>query len=180
MIIDRMIPALDGLSLTRQIRAKGIKTPILILTAKGQTRDKIDGLDAGADDYMTKPFSFEELLARLRALARRCDVGQGDILTVGELTLNLAAYQCQRKGRDINLTATEFKLLEYLMRNAGRVLSKEQIVNHVWDYDADILPNTVEAYISYLRKKIDGKSRTKMILTLRGVGYKLWDDHEIN
>jgi DNA-binding response OmpR family regulator len=173
MIFDRMIPGLDGLSLTREIRAKNIKTPILILTAKGQTRDKIDGLNAGADDYMTKPFSFEELLARLRALSRRPSENTGEVLTVGDLSLNLASYACERRGRTITLTATETKLLEYFLRNPGRVLTKEQIVDHVWDYDADILPNTVEAYVSYLRKKIDGKYKIKMLQTVRGFGYKL-------
>ena len=173
IIVDRMIPGLDGLSLTREIRAKQIKTPIIILTAKGQVRDKVDGLNAGADDYMTKPFSFEELLARLRALSRRPSENTGEVLTVGDLTLNLATYVCERRGRTITLTATELKLLEYMMRNQSRVLTKDQIVDHVWDYDADILPNTVEAYVSYLRKKVDGKFKVKLIKTMRGFGYKM-------
>ena len=173
MVVDRMIPDLDGLTLTKEIRAKHIATPILMLTAKGQTRDKIEGLNAGADDYMTKPFSFEELLARLRALSRRPTEKSGETLSVGDLSLDLTSYACERHGRRIPLTATELKLLEYLMRNTGRVLTKEQIIDHVWNYDADILPNTVEAYVSYLRKKIDGKFRVKLIKTLRGFGYKI-------
>jgi len=172
MVFDRMLPGVDGLAITREVRAKGINTPILILTAKGQTRDKVDGLDAGADDYMTKPFSFEELLARLRALLRRPTENTGEILTLGDLTLNLTSAHCERRGRSITLTATELKLLEYLMRNPDRIITKDQIIDHVWDYDADILPNTVEAYMSYLRKKIDGGFKVKMIHTLRGLGYK--------
>lgn len=173
MIFDRMMPGMDGLALTKFVRAHAIKTPILILTAKGQTKDRVEGLNAGADDYMAKPFSFEELLARLKALARRPLESHGETLEVGDLTLDLATYDCTRRGKKIDLTATELKLLEYLMRNPGVVLTKEQIVDRVWDYDADILPNTVEAYISYLRKKIDGKFKQKMILTKRGLGYKL-------
>ena len=173
MIFDRMLPGLDGLTLTREVRKANIKTPILILTAKGQTRDKIDGLDAGADDYMSKPFSFEELLARLRALLRRPAERQQETLTAGDLSLNLSTYDCKRGDREIELTETEFKILEYLMRNPGLVLSKEQIVSQVWDDGADVLPNTVEAYISYLRKKIDRPFEKKMIITKRGIGYKL-------
>jgi DNA-binding response OmpR family regulator len=173
MLIDRMIPGIDGLQLTKTVRTNGIKTPILILTAKGQTRDKVDGLDAGADDYMTNPVSFEELLARLRALLRRPTENVSDLLTIGDLTLNLSTYVCERAGKPIVLTATELKLLEYLMRNENRVLTKEQIVDHVWDYDAEIMPNTVEAYVSYLRKKVDGKSKLKLIKTVRGFGYKI-------
>ena len=173
MIFDRMIPGIDGLTLTKEVRKASIKTPILILTAKAQTRDKIDGLNAGADDYMSKPFSFEELLARLKALSRRPAEHQSEILNASDLSLNLSTYECMRHGRVIDLTATEFKLLEYLMRNVGIVVTKDQIVDRVWDYDAEILPNTVEAYISYLRKKIDGKFKTKLIKTKRGIGYKL-------
>ena len=172
-VFDRMIPGMDGLSLTKFVRENGIKTPILILTAKGQTKDKIEGLNSGADDYMAKPFSFEELLARLNALSRRPSERHDDLIEVGDLSLNLTTYECVRRGRTIDLTATEMKLLEYLMRNAGMVVTKDQIVDRVWDYDADILPNTVEAYISYLRKKIDGKFKNKMIKTKRGIGYKL-------
>lgn len=173
MIFDRMLPGIDGLTLTRETRKASIETPILILTAKGQTHDKIDGLDAGADDYMSKPFSFEELLARLRALLRRPAKRQQETLVVGDLSLNLATYDCRRGDRAIELTEMEFKILEYLMHNSGIILSKEQIANQVWDDGADVLPNTVEAYISYLRKKIDRPFRRKMIITKRGIGYKL-------
>lgn len=173
MIFDRMLPGMDGLAVTRAVRAKNIAAPILMLSAKGQTRDKIDGLDAGADDYMTKPFSFEELLARLRALLRRPAENAGTELTLGDLTLDLQAAHCERRGRTISLTATEMRLLEYLLRNSDRVITKEQIVDHVWDYDSYVQPNTVEAYMSYLRKKIDGGFRVKLIHTLRGLGYKM-------
>ncbi|MFZ2560084.1 MAG: response regulator transcription factor [Candidatus Nanoperiomorbaceae bacterium] len=173
MIFDRMMPGMDGLTLTKEVRKANIKTPILILTAKGQTRDKVDGLNAGADDYMSKPFAFDELLARLRALARRPAEQKPETLTVGDLSLNFASYECIRNGRNIDLTETEFKILAYLMRHPGIVLTKDQIVNQVWDYDADILPNTVEAYISYLRKKIDRPFEKKIIITKRGIGYKL-------
>jgi DNA-binding response OmpR family regulator len=173
MVFDRMIPGIDGLTLTKEVRKEGIKTPILILTAKGQVKDKIEGLSAGADDYMAKPFSFEELLARIKALYRRPVEQTSEVLKVGDLELNLTSYECSRRGKTIELTATEMRLVEYLMRNEGIVLTKNQIVDRVWDYDTEILPNTVEAYISYLRKKIDGKFAKKLIKTKRGIGYKI-------
>lgn len=175
MIIDRMLPGgVEGLDICRQVRARNIHTPIILLTAKDQVRDRVEGLNAGADDYLIKPFSFEELLARVRALMRRPTEAQGNTLKVNDLSLDTISYKVSRQGKVIELSAKEFALLEYLMRNAGQVLSKDNIIAHVWDFDADILPNTVEVYIGYLRNKIDkpfGKS--ELIHTLRGFGYKL-------
>lgn len=174
MIIDRMLPGgMDGVEICRTIRAKGIQTPIIILTAKSQIRDRVGGLNAGADDYLTKPFSFEELLARVRAVLRRPQDNIGNVLQVEDLTLDTISYEVKRGDTEIKLSNTEFALLEYLMRNYGRVLSKANIINHVWDFDADVLPNTVEAYIGYLRSKIDKPFDGDLIHTIRGFGYKI-------
>lgn len=175
MIIDRMLPgSLEGLDICRQVRATKIHTPILLLTARDQVADRVDGLNAGADDYLIKPFSFEELLARIRALMRRSSETQTTILSVGDLTLDPVNYKVVRAGKTINLTAKEFAILEYLMRNPGRTLSKDNLITHVWDFDADVLPNTVEVYMGYLRAKIDKPFGGKpLIQTLRGFGYKL-------
>ncbi|MDR0591530.1 MAG: response regulator transcription factor [Candidatus Nomurabacteria bacterium] len=176
MIIDRMLPGIEGVEITRQIRTAGIHTPILILTAKSQIRDRVEGLDAGADDYLVKPFSFEELLARIRALLRRPQDATDNTLRAGNLVLDTVSYDVRRGKKRIKLTTTEFSLLEYLMRNAGRVLSKDKIIGHVWDFDADILPNTVEAYIGSLRRKVDKPFKGKpLIQTMRGFGYKVED-----
>lgn len=176
IVLDRMLPGgVDGLGICEQLRAKGVQTPIIILTAKGQIRDRVAGLNAGADDYMTKPFSFEELLARVRALLRRPQDTVGNILKVADLELDTVGYVVKRGEVKVDLTQTEFALLEYLMRNYGRVLSKTNIINHVWDFDSTILPNTVEAYIGYLRNKIDKPFPDKptLIQTVRGFGYKI-------
>jgi DNA-binding response OmpR family regulator len=175
IILDRMLPGgMDGVEICKSIRAKGIQTPIIILTAKGQIRDRVTGLNAGADDYLTKPFSFEELLARVRAVLRRPQDNIGNILRVEDLTLDTLSFEVKRGEKTIALSNTEFSLLEYLMRNYGRVLSKTNIINHVWDFDADVLPNTVEAYIGYLRNKIDKPfSKPTLIQTIRGFGYKI-------
>lgn len=176
IILDRMLPGgLDGLDICAKLREQGIKTPILLLTAKGQIRDRVDGLNAGADDYLVKPFSFEELLARVRALMRRPIMTTDTTLKVGDLSLDPVGKVVERKGRVIELSATEYALLEYLMRNEGRVLSKATIINHVWDFDADVLPNTVEAYIGYLRTKLDRAfpELPPLIHTVRGFGYKI-------
>ena len=176
MIIDRMLPGtMDGSEICRKLRADGIHTPILLLTAKDQIQDRVEGLNAGADDYLIKPFSFEELLARIRALLRRPQKAEPNILKVADLSLDTLSYEVKRDGQIINLSAKEFALLEYLMRNCGRVLSKDTIISHVWDFDADILPNTVEVYIGYLRAKIDRplKKSPSLINTVRGFGYKL-------
>jgi DNA-binding response OmpR family regulator len=175
MVIDRMLPgSVEGLDICRKVRDKGIHTPIIFLTAKDQIRDRVSGLDAGADDYLVKPFSFEELLARIRALLRRPQETTGTVLTVGNLSLDTVSYDVKRDGQAIRLSTKEFALLEYLMRNAGRVLNKDNIIAHVWDFDADILPNTVEVYVGYLRNKVDKPfKKPGLIQTLRGFGYKL-------
>lgn len=175
MIIDRMLPgSVEGLDICREVRAKKIHTPILLLTAKDQVRDRVQGLNSGADDYLVKPFSFEELLARVRALLRRPHHTEGTVLKVGDLSLDTLSYRVSRGNQTIALSAKEFALLEYLMRNAGQVLSKDNIIAHVWDFDADILPNTVEVYMGYLRAKIDKPfKKPQLIHTHRGFGYKL-------
>ncbi len=179
IILDRMLPGgMDGLEICEKIRAKGIKTPVLMLTAKGQIRDRVNGLNAGADDYLVKPFSFEELLARLRALTRRPQETNVAELHVADLKLDTISYDVKRAGTRINLSQTEYSLLEYLMRNKNRVLSKSNIINHVWDFDADVLPNTVEAYIGYLRTKVDKPFDGPLIHTVRGFGYRVGDTTE--
>ena len=153
----------------------GINTPVLMLTAKGQVQDRVTGLDTGADDYVTKPFAFEELLARMRALTRRPKVTLDPVLTTDDLSLDTKSYEVKRGIHLIKLTAKEFSLLEYLLRNSGNILAKEQIISHVWNYDADILPNTVEVNIRNLRNKIDRpfKGKKALIATVRGFGYKV-------
>lgn len=184
IILDLMLVGMDGLDICRQLREKQIHTPILILTAKGQIQDKVEGLDSGADDYLTKPFSFEELLARIRALSRRPQKTIDSTLIVADLTLDPKLFEVKRRETRIQLSNKEFSLLEYLMRHAHQVLTKEQIINHVWNYDADILPNTIEVYIRNLRNKIDkpfknlpGRPAGKkpLIHTIRGFGYKIGD-----
>lgn len=174
LIIDRLLPGGigDGVTLIRQLRAEQVATPALLLTALGSTEQKTEGLDAGADDYMTKPFAIDELLARVRALLRRPTVNQATVLRASNLTLDPTQREVHFNDDLINLTVKEFALLEYLMRNPDRPVSKEQIIAHVWDYDADVLPNTVEVYIKYLRDKIDTPYHTHFIVTVRGVGYK--------
>lgn len=174
IILDRMLPgSMDGLEICKQLRKEGSHTPILLLTAKDQIRDRVAGLNAGADDYLVKPFAFEELLARIRALLRRPQDTTGTSLKVGDLTLNTVTYEVKRGATPIALSRREFALLEYLMRNAGRIIPKETIISHVWNFDADILPNTVEVYMGYLRNKIDKPFKTPLLQTARGFGYKL-------
>lgn len=175
IILDRMLPEMDGLKICKDLRGKNIHTPILMLTARGQIEDKVEGLDSGADDYLTKPFSFEELLARIRALSRRPKNSTETILSVADLTLDPKTYIVTRQKKPIHLSGKEFALLEYLMRNKNTIVSKDQIVSHVWNYDADILPNTVEVYIRNLRTKIDRpfKDNKPLLHTARGFGYKI-------
>lgn len=174
MIIDRMLPGeYDGLAIVRELRSLNIHTPVLLLTALGTVRDKTTGLDTGADDYLVKPFALEELLARVRALIRRPQDQLPNTLTAGDLSIDTTTFEVRRGSVVISLTQKEYALLEYLMRNQNRPLTKEMIISHVWDYDADILPNTVEVYIKYLRNKIDKKPFTPLIHTVRGFGYKL-------
>ncbi|MFZ2544409.1 MAG: response regulator transcription factor [Candidatus Saccharimonadales bacterium] len=173
-IIDRMIPGdYDGLGIITAMREAKIHTPVLLLTALGTTTDKIKGLDSGADDYLVKPFALAELLARVRALLRRPPEQKGVVLKAGDLELDTTTFSVSRAGKEINLTSKEFALLEFLLRNQGRPSSKETIVSHVWDYDADILLNTVEVYIKYLRAKVDEPFDKQLIKTVRGFGYKI-------
>ena len=173
-IIDRMLPGeYDGVAIVKAMRNAKIHTPVILLTALGSVADRTDGLDNGADDYLVKPFALEELLARVRALLRRPAEQQPNILIAGDLELDTVAFSVTRSGKNIQLTNKEFGLLEYMLRNQGRPLSKETIIGHVWDYDADILPNTVEVYIKYLRNKIDTPFKTPLIHTVRGFGYKI-------
>lgn len=175
IILDRMLPHMEGAKICRDLRSKGIHTPILMLTAKGQIEDKVEGLNAGADDYLVKPFAFEELLARIRALIRRPNKIVNDELRCDDLSLNTQTFEVKRGNRQIRLSSKEFSLLEYLIRHTNTILTKEQIMNHVWDYDSNILPNTVEVYIGYLRNKIDKpfSSKKPLIHTVRGFGYKI-------
>ena len=175
ILLDLLLPGMDGVQICTQLRAKQIHTPILMLTAKGQIQDKVGGLDSGADDYMTKPFSFEELLARVRALIRRPKYALSETLRLDDLELNTKTYETKRGEKTITLSNKEFALLEYLMRHPKTVITKEQIISHVWDYESDILPNTVEVYIRNLRNKVDYpfSSKKPLIHTARGFGYKL-------
>lgn len=174
MIIDRMLPGkLNGTDIITEVRKENIHTPVLLLTALGRTEDKTFGLDSGADDYLVKPFAIEELLARVRALLRRPSEQHDTVLKAGDLTLNPIEHTVVRGDTPIELTSKEFGLLEYFLRNKNRILTKDSIIAHVWDYDADILPNTVEVYVKYLRSKIDKPFRSNLIQTVRGFGYRL-------
>ena len=175
MLLDLLLPGMDGVTICKKLRAANIHTPILMLTAKGQLNDKVEGLNSGADDYLTKPFAFEELLARVRALVRRPKQTVGNVLKVEDVTLDISSFELKRGETAIPLSNREFALLEYLMRHPNKTLTKDQIIGHVWNYDADILPNTVEVYIGYLRNKIDKPFPKKpaLIHTIRGFGYKM-------
>jgi len=173
IILDLMLPGMDGNTLCRNLRNDQIHTPVIMLTARGQVEDKVRGLDIGADDYISKPFSFEELLARIRAVTRRCKATPGNELRINELIMDPKDFRVEMKGKQIILSKREFSILEYMMRNAGKVVSKDQIISHVWDYDADVLPNTVEVTVKNLRQKIDAKSKESYIKTIRGFGYKI-------
>lgn len=170
IILDLLLPEMDGLTVCQRLRQENVHIPILMLTAKSQTEDKVNGLNAGADDYLAKPFSFAELLARIKALARRPKQTLPTKLRAGNLTLDTINYSVKRNNKVINLSKKEFSLLAYLMKNQGRLVTKEQIINHVWNYDADILPNTVEVYMGYLRKKL---GKPDLIKTKKGFGYQL-------
>lgn len=173
LVLDVMLPGMDGYEIAKKLREQNIHTPILMLTAKDQPRDIVKGLDTGADDYLAKPFSFEVLLARIRALLRRPKESIGDLLQVEDLTLDTVSKEVIRADKTVQLSSKEFALLEYMMRNQGRILSKNNIIAHVWDFDADILPNTVEVFIAYLRNKIDKPFKNQLIHTVRGFGYKI-------
>lgn len=177
IVMDVMMPKLSGIEVCQALRAEGNHTPILLLTAKSQSSDIVDGLDAGADDYLSKPFSFDVLLARVRALLRRPADSLTNILEVDDLKLDLVKRTVERGDQDVKLSGKEYAILEYLMRNKGRILSKNNIISHVWDFDADVLPNNVEVFITYLRNKIDKPfpDSRPLIETVRGFGYVIKD-----
>ena len=174
-VLDVMLPDMDGFTVTRKLRASGRFFPVVFLTARDETEDKVTGLTVGGDDYVTKPFSLDEVVARIRAVLRRTAPAEDDdaVLIVDDLELDDDAHEVRRGGEIIDLSPTEFKLLRYLMMNPNRVLSKSQILDHVWEYDFNGDASIVESYISYLRRKIDVDDRPKMIQTKRGVGYLL-------
>ncbi len=171
IILDLMMPKRDGISLLRELRARGITTPVLILTAKGTIQDKITGLDSGADDYLAKPFHFEELTARIRSMLRRSSVEKSTQLKVGDLVLDSISRKAKRGTNEIELTTREYALLEYLMRNADRVLSRSVITQHVWNYNFAVDSNLVDVYINRLRNKVEVDGGSRLIHSIRGVGY---------
>ena len=176
VILDINLPEIDGLTVLSQMRGKSVITPVLLLTIRATIEDKVIGLDTGADDYLSKPFSFEELLARVRALLRRGSESKAPVLSVADLSLDPASRQVFRDGNRIELTSKEFAILEYFMRNAGRVLTRSMIIHHAWDYDYDAETNVVDVYINYLRKKIDAPYHPKLLHTIRGTGYVLREE----
>jgi len=171
IILDLMLPKMDGLEVLSRLRDKKVGTPILLLTAKDEVEDKVEGLNKGADDYLTKPFAFSELLARIRSLLRRGQPETQTELKVGDLILNIVSHKVNRSGEEIELTGKEYSLLEYFMRNEGKVLTRTMIAEHVWDYNFDTFTNVIDVYVNHLRKKIDKKYPAKLLHTLRGVGY---------
>ena len=173
IILDLMLPNLPGLGVLKGIRAEKVKTPVLILTARSEVDQRVKGLDAGADDYLTKPFAIEELLARSRALMRRASGETSGILQIDDLILNPITHEVTRAGQRIDLTSKEYALLEYMMRSTGRVLTRPMISEHVWDLDFDTFTNVIDVYISYLRNKIDKGHEHNLIHTVRGSGYTL-------
>jgi len=173
ILLDVMLPELDGFTVAKKLRAARNQTPILMLTARDATPDIVEGLNLGADDYLVKPFSFEVLLARLRAVARRGVIAQPTVLEVADLTLDPSAREVERGGRRIALTRTEFGLLELLMKRAGRVVTRENLIESVWGFDSEVRSNTLDAFIRLLRDKVDTGAATKLIQTVRGVGYCL-------
>ena len=176
VILDIMMPGADGFKVLEKIRKEGTKTPVLFLTARDSIQDRVRGLDAGANDYLVKPFSLEELMARVRVLTRSSHGSAHNVLSAGDLTLDIGTREVMRGGRRIELSAKEFQLLEYLLHNKGIVLSREKIENHIWNFDYEGGTNVVDVYISYLRKKIDVPGAQKLIRTVRGVGYVIRDD----
>jgi heavy metal response regulator len=172
-ILDIGLPKMNGIQVLEELRKRKITTPVLLLTVRATIEDKVLGLDAGADDYLTKPFAFQELVARVRALLRRRVEGGPVLFRFSDLVLDPARRTVSRSGEKIELTAKEFAILEYFMRNAGRVLTRTRIIEHVWDYDFDTGTNLVDVYVNYLRKKVDSGREPKLIHTVRGVGYVL-------
>jgi len=171
IILDLMLPKINGLEILSHLRAKKIETPILLLTAKDSVEDKVEGLNQGADDYLTKPFAFSELLARIRVLLRRGKTETKTTLEIADLTLDLVSHKVSRGNEEIELTGKEYSLLEYFMRNQEKVLTRTMIAEHVWDYNFDTFTNVIDVYVNHLRKKIDKNFPAKLLHTLRGVGY---------
>jgi heavy metal response regulator len=171
IVLDWMLPKKDGLAVIKELREKKTATPVLMLTAKDSLEDIIAGLDSGSDDYLTKPFAFAELLARVRALLRRSEMDKGAELRFSDLRLDPVTHKVWRKDKEIDLTAKEYGLLEYFMRNPNQVLTRTMIADHVWDYTFDTFTNIIDVYVNYLRKKIDRDADKKLIHTVRGVGY---------
>jgi two-component system copper resistance phosphate regulon response regulator CusR len=178
IVLDLMLPGLNGTELLRRIRLNDHRVPILILTAKDGVADKVEHLEAGADDYLTKPFAFAELMARIKALLRRGSVDRPSVLRVADLEVDRLTQQVRRASRRVELTVKEYALLEYLMANAGRVLSRTMIIDHVWDQSFDGATNIVDVYVRHLRGKVDDGHDKKLIRTVRGVGYKVSDEAE--
>ena len=173
IVLDLMLPKIDGLTLCRRLRVEKVPSSILMLTAKDSVKDKVSGLDSGANDYITKPFAFEEFLARVRVLLRKQVSSTATKLTAGELTLDLVTHKVSRGGKEIELTAKEYALLEYFMRNAGSCVTRTMISEHVWDMNFDSFTNVIDVYVNYLRKKLDSGPGKKLIQTVRGRGYIL-------
>ena len=178
IILDIMMPVMDGIEVLRHIRAEGISTPVLMFTAKDEISDKVKGLDSGADDYLTKPFATDELLARIRALGRRSSAAiiSSDVITCGDISLDTSAYELSCGQNSLKLGLKEFSIIELLMKNSGRVLSKETLITKIWGYDSDAEYNNVEVYISFLRKKLSFIKSKSTIKTVRGVGYTLEEE----
>jgi two-component system OmpR family response regulator len=178
-VVDWMLPGRDGPSICRAVRAARLPTALLLLTARGQIEDKVAGFDSGADDYLVKPFAFEELLVRVRALSRRFSLPVGDAseLRAGDLVLDLRGHTARRGARPLDLTPTEWNLLEYLLRNAGQTLTRQQILDYVWSYEHDVQPQMVDVYVSYLRRKLHAPGERDPLVTVRGVGYRLEAPH---
>ncbi len=173
IVLDILLPRMDGLDLLRELRDRAVMTPVLLLTARDAVEDRVRGLDAGADDYLVKPFAFSELLARIRALLRRPPLQAEAVLRVGDLEMDIARHEVRRAQRTIELSPREFALLEYLIRHPTQVLSRTQIIEHVWNFDFSYDSNVVDVYIGYLRRKLNQGSDTPLIHTVRGVGYRL-------
>lgn len=173
ILLDLMLPKIDGITLCRKLRADKVASPIIMLTAKDAVKDKVHGLDSGADDYLTKPFAFEELLARIRAVLRKKDSHAPAKLQADDLIMDLYTHKVTRGGKEITLTSKEYALLEYLMRNKGVIVTRTMISEHVWDIDFDTFTNVIDVYINYLRNKVDSASHRKLIHTVRGRGYIL-------
>jgi len=175
IIMDIMIPYIDGIMLLKETRKRDIITPVLMLTVKDNLKDKVEGLDAGADDYLTKPFAFEELLARIRSLLRRSGSSKSVSLKAGDLVLDLQSHRVSRSGKEISLTPKEYSILEYLMRNANKVVSRTKLIEHVYDYHFDTETNIIDVYINKVRSKVDAGFDRQLINTIRGIGYILKD-----